>query len=60
VPMTQPLRINAAPLHYGLRKRNQPIWVELTVPRDLVTGRYRGGVTVSSAGKELGSVKFEL
>ncbi len=60
VPMTQPLRINAAPLHYGLRKRNQPIWVELTVPRDQEPGRYRGAVTVSSAGKELGSVKIEL
>ena len=60
VPLTQPLRINAAPLHFGLRKRNQPIWVEVTVPVGQQPGNYEGTITVSSDDGELGKVNVKL
>ena len=60
VPLTRPIRVDANPPRYGLRKRNQPIWVELTVPRDQKPGIYKGTITVASAGKPLGTLNVEL
>ena len=60
VPLTRPFRVHADPIHKRLKVRNQPIWVELTIPRDQPAGIYHGAIEVASRSGELEGVNVEL
>jgi len=60
VPLTSPFHIRAAPEHKRLTVRNQPIWVELKIPRDQKPGTYQGVIEVASRRGELDFVNVEL
>ncbi len=49
----------AAPFDVPARS-NQPLWMDVAVPKDAPPGEYTGTVTVSAAGRRLGAVEVRL
>ncbi|MAB88214.1 MAG: hypothetical protein CMJ90_01985 [Planctomycetes bacterium] len=58
VPLTRPFTVPGTGRHDV--PRNQPVWVDLFVPRDQRPGLYLGEVQVTCEGVSLGSVHVEL
>ena len=60
VPLTRPFDIRSSRRDRGPVLRNQPLWVDLSVPADQPPGVYEGRLTVKAGGRELGSLGVEL
>ena len=60
VPLTRPFAIRSSRRDRGPVLRHQPLWVDLHVPEGQLPGIYKGRVTVSAGGQELGSLGVEL
>ncbi len=68
IPFVDPLKkrditgasLDAVPFNLDAGK-NQPIWVDIFVPRDALAGQYRGTFTVTSdQGKSTGQINFRV
>jgi len=60
VPLSKPFDVVPRTRAGHTEQTNQPIWVDILVPRQQPPGRYRGHLKVLSAAREIGSVTVEL
>lgn len=59
-PLTHPFDIRSGRRGRPPELRNQPIWVDVMIPRDQAAGTYKGSITVLSDAGELGNINIDL
>jgi len=60
VPLTDPFTLRADKKHKRRTLQNQPIWVEMNIPRNQQPGTYRGTIEVASERGQLETLRVEL
>lgn len=57
VPLSRPFKVSAVPTG---DTRNQPVWMEIHIPRDQQPGLYTGEIAVRSGDTGLGTIRLAL
>ena len=60
VPLTRPFDVRSARRDRGPVLRHQPLWVDVSVPREQAPGTYRGELEVAAGDELLGTIGVEL